>query len=453
MRAKHFATALVSAALIGGHVNTASADAGDFIGGAIIGGIIGSQIQKNNQRKRATTTTRTYRSTRQRLPATQEGRMIQTSLNYFGFNAGAVDGQLGRQSRSAISSYQAHMGYPVTGQLSEWEKDFLLNSYDRAQAGGAATMQQIAANPQGPRGLLHMYRDQMAGVAQPTPTVPVTVPNTVVTTVPAQTGTVVTVAPAPQQEQQQSVATFASTGSGGSAALPNFLGSAQSVSLASHCNGISLLTNSNGGFTTVSNMTDPHFALNEQFCLARTYAIKQGEDMTAKLANVTPAQITKQCAAFGPAMKDQIAALSLQPRDDVVRSTSNFILSTGMAPADLSGTAKICLSSGYRTDELDVAIASSLMLVALGEQVYAELLGHHLSQGFGVSKRPDLAKDWYQMSTDALDSGATAVFAPGQPERAGLLKQAALGLSGSAPSAENAPKPVSTLPSFGTSSD
>ncbi len=450
MKAKYIATALVSAALIGGQVQTASADAGDFIGGAIIGGLIGSQLQKNHQRQRATTTTRTYRSTRQRIPATQEGRQIQTSLNYFGFNAGGVDGQLGRQSRSAISSYQAHMGYPVSGELSAWEKDFLLNSYDRAQEGGAATMQQIAANPQGPRGLLHMYRDQMAGTFQPT--VPAAVPNTVVTTVPSQSGTVVTVAPSPEQKPEQSVATFASTeGEGGT--LPNFMGRSQSVSLASHCNGISLLTNSNGGFTTVSNMTDPHFALNEQFCLARTYAIKQGEDMSAALAGVTPAQITKQCAAFGPAMKDQVAALSLQPRDDVVRATSDFILSTGMSPAELSGTAKICLSSGYRTDEADVAIASGLMLVALGEQVYAELLGHHLSQGFGVSRRPDLARSWYQMSTDALDSGATAVFAPGQPERARLLKQAAHGLSGNASSSENAPQPVATLPSFGSSSD
>lgn len=448
MKAKYIATALVSAALIGGHAHTASADAGDFIGGAIIGGLIGSQLQKNHQRQRATTTTRTYRSTRQSIPATQEGRQIQASLNYFGFNAGRVDGQLGQQSRSAVSSYQAHMGYPVSGQLSAWEKDFLLNSYDRAQAGGAATMQQIAASPQGPRGLLHMYRDQMAGTYQPT--VPVAVPSTVVTTAPSQSGTVVTVAPAPQV--QQPVATFAAT-ENSTGALPNFLGSSQSISLASHCNGISLLTNSNGGFTTVSNMTDPHFALNEQFCLARTYAIKQGEDMSSKLANVTPAQITKQCAAFGPAMKDQVAALSLQPRDDVVRATSDFILSTGMSPAELSGTAKICLSSGYRTDEADVAIASSLMLVALGEQVYAELLGHHLSQGFGVPKRPDLARSWYQMSTDALESGATAVFAPGQPERAGLLKQAALGLSGGTPSAENAPQPVATLPSFGTTSD
>ena len=448
MKPKYFATALVSAALIAGHVQTASADAGDFIGGAIIGGLIGSQIQKNNQRRRTTTT---YRSTRQRIPATQEGRQIQTSLNYFGFNAGRVDGQLGRQSKSAVSSYQAHMGYPATGNLTVWEKDFLLNSYDRAQAGGAATMQLIAANPQGPRGLLHVYRNQMAGTAQPT--VPVAVPNTVVTTVPAQTGTVVTVAPAPAQEQAQApVATFASTESD-DGALPNFLGSSQSVSLASHCNGVSLLTNTNGGFTTVSNMTDPHFALNEQFCLARTYAIKQGEDMTAKLANVSPGQISSQCAAFGPAMKDQIAALSLQSRDDVVRATSNFILSTGMSPADLSGTAKICLSSGYRTDELDVAIASSLMLVALGEQVYAALLGHHLSQGFGVSKRPDLARSWYQMSTDALDNGSTAVFAPGQPERAGLLKQAALSLSGGASSPENNPQPVSTLPSFGSGSN
>lgn len=450
MKIKMLTTLLASAALVALPVERAKADAGDFIAGAIIGGIVGANAKK---RKR----TRSYRPAkkRSRLPSTNEGRQIQSALNYFGFNAGGVDGQLGRKSRTAISNYQAHMGYPVTGHLTDFEQNFLVNSHMRAQAGGAATMQQIAAHPMGSRGLLLAYRDALSGATTTVTTAPLQVaPTQPVALAPMAVAPVAVavaptaVAPAPQAVEPApalpSLSVAASTS--GAAALPNFLGGSSPVSLASHCNGISLLTNSNGGFTTVSSMTDSNFALNEQFCLARTYAIKQGEDMVAKLPGVTPQQISQQCEAFGTAMKDQIAAVSLKQQADVVRDTSSFILSTGMAPADLSGTAKICLSSGYRTDDMDVAIGSSLLLVALGEAVYGEMLGHHLSQGFGTSKRPDLAMSWYQSSTQALENGATAVFAPGQPERVELLKAAATGVTGGAPAQ---PQTVSTLPSFG----
>ncbi|MFK7875073.1 MAG: peptidoglycan-binding domain-containing protein [Paracoccaceae bacterium] len=443
MKKSHVTAALVSTALIATPATQVSADAGDFIAGAIIGGIVGATAKKQKR----TTQRRTYKSSRPRIPATQEGRQIQSALNYFGFNAGAVDGQLGRKSRTAVSNYQAHLGYPVTGALTTFEKDFLLNSHDRAQAGGQLTLQQIAQNPQGPRGLLITYREQLAGtstapVQQFVPVAPV------VTAVAPAATTVVAVAPqvAPQPAPAAPLPSLAKAAPSPTA-LPNFLGNATTVSLASHCNGISLLTNSNGGFTTVSSMTDPMFALNEQFCLARTYAIAQGEEMAGKLAGVTPAQIEDQCAAFGPAMKDQIAAASLKPRDEVIRATSSFILSTGMSPSELAGTAKICLSSGYRTDDLDVAIASGLMLVALGEPVYGELTGHHLSQGFGLSNRPDLAQSWYEMTTNALEAGASGVFAPGQPERATLLKQASMSMVGGGTGIVQ-PQAASTLPSF-----
>ncbi len=449
MTLKTVTSALAAAALVITPATHVKADAGDFIAGAIIGGIVGATAQKQKQQPRARTSTRSVRKAapRPRLPATQEGRLIQTSLNYFGFNAGSVDGQLGRRSRDAISQFQAHMGYPITGQLSGFEKDFLFNSYDRAQAGGTQTLSLIASNPQGPRGLLLTYREQLAGAAVATAptTVVVAAPQPVqpVAVQPVQPVAVQPTAPAAE------LPNLASAGADNGSALPNFLGSSGAVSLASHCNGISLLTNTNGGFTTVSSMTDANFALNEQFCLARTYAIAKGEEMTAQLAGVTPVQIAEQCAAFGPAMKDQIAAASLQPREDVIRATSSFILSTGMSPAELSGTAKICLSSGYRTDDLNVAIGSGLLLVALGEAVYGEVIGHHLSQGFGVSKRPDLAQGWYQHATQALESGQPGVFAPGQPERTELLKKASLSLAG-IPAASTAPQPASaTLPSFG----
>ena len=124
----------------------ATADAGDFVGGLIVGGLVGSAIQKNKQK--TVQRQQTYRSG---IPSTQEGRVIQSSLNYFGFNAGAVDGQLGQRSRNAISSYQAYLGYPITGQLSPFEYNLLTTSYNRAQAGGYTTNQAIANNPEASR--------------------------------------------------------------------------------------------------------------------------------------------------------------------------------------------------------------------------------------------------------------------------------------------------------------
>ncbi len=113
----------------------------------------------------------------------------------------------------------------------------------------------------------------------------------------------------------------------------------------------------------------------------------------------------------------------------------------------LAGTAKICLSVGYSTDNMDVAIGSALLLAVLGEQVYSELMGHHLAQGFGVSKRVDLALPWYDMGLTAIENGATPVFAPGQPERNALLRKASFSLASNT-SAVPQVQPASTLPIF-----
>lgn len=409
------------------------ADAGDALVGGIIGGVIGGAIVNENNKRRTVKTKRVYRQpvySAQRV----ENREVQTSLNYFGFPSGTPDGVLGRRSRAAISQYQAHLGYPITGYLTEYEKSFLLSSYSRAQAGGYVTTQQIASNPMGPRGLLLTYRDQAAGIA---PTAP---QAGVVAAAPAP----VPAAPAQPEAQLAAVAPVeeASTGN----ALPNFLGKGDGASLASHCNTVSLLTNTNGGFTTLASMADPNVVLNEQFCLARTYAIAQGEELASSIQGVGSSEIAAQCQAFGPVMKDHVAALSVQPMEAVLQGVSGFVLTTGMSPPQLAATSKICLSVGYRTDDMDVAIGSGLILVALGEQVYAELMGHHLSQGMGATQRADLAAQWYQMSLTAVESGQPAVFAPGQPERTALIRAAATGERSDAMSVPV--QPASALPTF-----
>lgn len=449
----------------------AQADAGDFVAGALIGGVVGAAINHNAKKKRVVrrTPTRTYRSTAPTISSAQraENREVQTALNYFGFPSGAPDGVFGRRTRGAVSGYQAHLGYPASGQLTQYEKNFLLQSYHRAIAGGAATTQAIAASPVGPRGLLTQYRNQAAGIvtatapaavavapAPVTAVAPVPVPVTVAPVAPATT-TVVAVQPQVLPLQQGTTTTTVSAGVAGAVApapaLPNFLGETETVSLASHCNQVSLITSTNGGFTTEATLVDASFALNEQFCLARTYAIAEGEKLVAAVKGFTPQQIEAQCAGFGPALAPHVAALALKSADQVSADVSNFVLSSGMAPAQLAGTAKICLASGYRTDDMDVAIGSALLLTTLGAPVYGELMGHHLAQGFGVTKRADLSTAWYEMSMNAIDQGATPVVNPGDNQRNALLRKAVFSANSSSQSQLQATpqvQPVSALPTF-----
>ncbi|MBC7132408.1 MAG: peptidoglycan-binding protein [Roseovarius sp.] len=386
---------------------------GGLVGGAV-SGIIVNESAKARERNRTTTTTR--RVYRAPTASSQQVREEQTALNYFGFPAGTPDGVSGRNTRNAISGYQAHMGYPVTGYLADYERQFLISSYYRAQSGGMATSQLIAQRGQGTRGLLHAYRDEAAGVSSAYAAAPAPAP------VPQAQSPVMAAIPLAAQVPVQPEAQPAT------AALPNFMAAGgDGPSLASHCNQVSLVTNSNGGFVTVASMQDTRFALNEQFCLARTYAIAEGETMAASLKGITPAQLEEQCRAFAPAMRDHVAALSLQDRAEVIEGVRGFVLQAGQAPAQLAGTAKICLSVGYRIDNMTVALGSGLVLTALGEEAYGELMGHHLNEGFGTTRRPDLAQVWYRAAIEAVERGATPVFAPGDAGRNELLRRAVFG--------------------------
>ncbi len=394
-------SALTAFTLAFGPATPVLADAGDFVAGAIIGGLIGSEVQKNQKKKRRTV-----------IRSTQGARDIQASLNYFLFPVGAVDGQLGRRSRAAIGNFQVYMGFAATGALTPFERDILVTSYRRGQLGGAEVSQIIANSPDGRRGLLKSYRAEITGASAQ---------------VVASTST---------------ETTTASTDS----TLPTFFDAESAPSLASHCNQVALTTSANGGYTSASTLVDANFALNEQFCLARSYAISTGEELMAQVSGATPQQIAQQCQAFGPALQEHVAALSLSPMREVNDGVSGFVVQTGMTPSQLAGTAKICLSVGYSTDDMDVAVGSALLLFALGDRVYGELLGHHLLQGIGAARRADLAFEWFAAALDALEGGATAAFAPGQNDRVELLRVASGRVVGSQSAGGG-----STLPVFNVS--
>lgn len=244
------------------------------------------------------------------------------------------------------------------------------------------------------------------------------------------------------------VPVVANPAASGAPALPTFMAQgALQPSLASHCNRVSLVTNTNGGFVTLATLADPRFALSEQFCLARTYAMAQAEEIMARLTGITPREITEQCRTLGPALREPVAALSLSDRETVLREVSAFVLATGMAPAQLAGTARVCLGVGYTTDDMEVAIGSALLLTVLGEGGYGELLGHHLVAGFGATERPEMALPWFEASLAAAGAGGAMVFAPGMPDRAELLRVAALRVAGrEAAATQPAAAPVFAIP-------
>ena len=430
-------TVVISTALAGALAFTPAepvkADAGDAIAGAIVGGLIGHAIAKDQQRRKtyvapSRSSKSTTRSSGISSAQREQNREVQTALNYFGYNVGTPDGSIGPRSRGAISSYQATLGYPPSGQLTEYERTILVTAYHRAVAGGPQVAQVIGTHPMGTKGLLIVQRDEMAGV----PSQPMVTTSGAMAGAPAAAAAgaalpALVAEPAPAPAAPAPAAT----------ALPTFGGTL--VSLSSHCNQVSLKTSANGGYMTVASLSDPGQALSEQFCLTRAAVIQQGEDMSRAVPGVSPEMVAEQCMAYGPVLKDHVTAVSLQPAPEVLAGVTQFIAQSGMSPAQLSGTSKICLGVGYARDDVDVALGSALVLAALGEGAYAAMPGYHLADGVGATRRPDLAMGWFELSKGT--GGGLPGAGAGQAD---LVHKAIFMLNGrsDAPAAPAAPLPV-----------
>lgn len=131
--------------------------------GAMIGAAIVSQSQANAAAQAKRTPAKPAISSAER----QRAKEIQQALNYFGFDAGTPDGVMGRKSRTAISQMQACLNRPITGDLDNFEEQFLKNSFFKAQAGGNETLRIVANKPNGYCGLLQQYHLELTQPAAP----------------------------------------------------------------------------------------------------------------------------------------------------------------------------------------------------------------------------------------------------------------------------------------------
>jgi peptidoglycan hydrolase-like protein with peptidoglycan-binding domain len=399
-----------------------ASDAAALLGGAILGGIIVNEVNKNKQRQRAATTTRRTTSS-QSSAQRQENRDVQTSLNHFGYHVGTVDGSLGSRSRAAISQYQADMGYTVDGYLDGYEKDFLLSSYQRALATQYTPPYNQILATQGQRGLLRTFRNEQMGIATQMPQQPAGVQTAAVTTTPMP----VPVQPQVQQPQPPQPQPVATRSDG---ALPSFTFGQVDRSTTDHCNEISVLTAANGGVTTAGRVSDASFALNEQFCLARTHAMAESARIEATIPNLNADQILAQCQGLTQALAPKLANLSTDRPERVIADTANFLRDSGKPMDQLASGGKVCLGVGYRIDDPQMAVASAVLLTAAGQLGYGEAVAHHLREGFGVAQaQPQLAADWMKMSLNAVKNGGALVLGQ-SPDRLAVLNEAVSGSSG-----------------------
>lgn len=207
------------------------------------------------------------------------------------------------------------------------------------------------------------------------------------------------------------------SGGGLGGGLGVFQAEPQAASLTSHCSRVELLSAANG----------TSFSLPELFCQARSSAIEGGNGRVLELG-LQQSQIDAQCGNYGPVLRPYVAAVALKPRDEAIGDMRSFVLNSGIDPEQLKLAAQICMAEGYRTDDMDMAIGSGLLLVVLSGDAYSEIIGHHLQHGFGVAKRADRAQSWYQAGLDALAGGGEAVFATNVPQRGEYLYQAVYSL-------------------------
>lgn len=326
---------------------------------------------------------------------------LQSSLNYFGFDAGPVDGAPGAQTRAAVATYQSTLGNPATGEITEFERSLLLEAKALAENNPTEAQRMVAASPYGIQGVPAVLRDYKLGIQ------PAAAP------VVAETGELESgLTPDPEEPAEDlGMASFGTP-------------TAPTRSINQHCTQVNALTTANGSLATASSMPDKTLALNEQFCLTRTAAMPEGKKAADSVA-ASQEQIDAQCGRLKTFVLSKAGDIGAGGPAAVLDQVRSAIAEQGQKPEETQLAGRICLGEGYRIDDAEMALASALALTASGQKPYAETVGHHLREGFGTTASAEAGKAWLTYALDAMAAGDAAVFLPGMAaERSAVLSAA-----------------------------
>ena len=143
------------------------------------------------------------------------------------------------------------------------------------------------------------------------------------------------------------------------------------------------------------------------FCDAREAAMAQSDSLVQNVATFSVAQIEEQCLGFEPALVALVASLAEDPAEIALQKAAEFVERSGQDADNLRGISEVCLGIGYRRERLDLAIGTSVLLVALDRPAYAEFPGYHLALGLGVSRDPERARAWFQRALQSEGEAAS----------------------------------------------
>ncbi len=335
----------------------------------------------------------------------QQNMDVQNALNAFQFPVGTADGVLGRRSRAAISNYQYYMNWPATGTLDSFQRETLVNTWNKLKYGAGSAYPNMMAR-EGSKGLLRTalnpnYPQQFGDLGS---TVPRNDP------IPRDTGGGGQVI---VEDEDDSII------------IPDLpTEEIVAVSIAQHCELVQITTEAVGGVTS-ANMTDPGQALNEKFCGARDFAMRNG-DYVRPQVTVDDATLQKICGKIAKDMTAPMQRLATDGPGNVLGEAASVNGKLGLLDAKKAMVyGQACLGMGYRQDNAEIALASAMVLSAAGQSPFAELIGHHLREGLGVSANSAASKPWYERAVMALEGGETPVFDPSSTrERIMVIRKA-----------------------------
>ena len=412
-------SSVVSVALLASFNPAHAQSAGEIGAGIIIGCVTGLLNCQGKQTKS---------SSSQPSPQRLQNMEVQKALNGFNWPVGAVDGVMGARSQSAIADYQGYMGYPRTGQLTDYERNVLVDSWDRYNSGaGAAYPSTMGAL--GPRGMLKVTADPSVATqyGDANPYAPQQ-QQAAVQPVPQQQ-----LQPQQQVPQQQVPQQQIPQQTQPVTQQPTMIAPLKPVevntSMASDCE-VTDLTAQSVGPITAETMTDPELALDVKFCEARSFAISQSNFQASQFA-VSENELLSTCAQIASSYSSTVGSLNTSDLAQVRTAAKSTAAALGVAdPSAATAYGQICLGLGYQQDDAAMVMGGAMLLISADYDAYSEILGHHLRKGFGVTASAANSTLWYQDAISKLDAGSQPAFEPSRTKERVQIIQSAITAGG-----------------------